>query len=233
MTLEIRLAAKCDVPEVVRIKQSVWPGEVSNPDYITAVLERSDHETLVAVLDGRVAGFVDSFLTVSASRQPRWEVDLLAVHPSYQGRGLAARLVSASTAAGRRLGASVARGLVGIHNSASQRTFARCGYSTDCEVYHLYVSTSGSNRNPEFMGHVHAIQVLTLNYCGLWLEGYLTEAACAAAEGIRIREQRDVVGAVLSAANQAQIQVARNMGFVCVGDYQWWQLDLHEAGYTE
>jgi len=228
MALEIRCATQNDVPEIVQVKQLVWPDEASNAATVVAVLGQLDHATLVAILDGKVVGFVDSFLTRSAARQSRWEVDLLAVHPHAQGRGIAAQLVSLSTNAGRKMGASIASGLVGVRNVASKRTFARCGYLTDTELYHLYVSTTGVCQNPLLTTRAHTVPVYTLNYRGLWLEGPLTQSDFAVAQAIRTRERLDLVGAVISAREDHQIEAARSAGFVWVGDYHWWQLNLHK-----
>jgi len=201
--------------------------ETSSPERIAIVLRDPAHITLIAVLDGQALGFVDGFLTFAANGTSRWEIDLLAVHPRSQGQGMATRLVEASTDAGRKASARLARGLVGVENIPSQRTFARCGYTLEPELQALYISsTSAKAPVPEA---AHLIPVSTLNYVGAWVEGTLSPESFAAGQAIHAQNNWDVVGAVIPLSEPASIWAAQAAGYTLVGYYRWWQLDLHES----
>lgn len=57
-------------------------------------------------------------MTYTLEGLARWEVDLLAVHPDFRGKGIAAQLVSPITKTGKARGANFARGLVEVENMA-------------------------------------------------------------------------------------------------------------------
>jgi ribosomal protein S18 acetylase RimI-like enzyme len=190
----IRRASVDDAQSIAEIKKRTWPTEESNPRLISSVLDQPNHVTLVAVSDTTVIGFVNGFLTSVANGTRRWEVDLLAVHPDHRGRGIATQLVAASTKAGQLMGAAVARGLVGLENIASERTFGRCVYTTDGEVHKLYISSAAISRCRLPPTDAQLVPVTTLSYHGLWLEGTLSLAALAAGQAIRTHDGLDVVG---------------------------------------
>src|SRR3972149_6121657 len=110
MAIEIRRATTEDTGPIGEIIGYVW-GETVDSARIAAIISSREHDTWVAVCDGKAAAFVDSFPTRSAEGVARWEVDLLAVHPDFQGRGLARKLVAASAAEAGRRGLALARGL--------------------------------------------------------------------------------------------------------------------------
>ncbi len=230
MPLEFRRAQPMDAPGLTVLKQLVWPEEKSSAAAITQAVLHVDHDTQVFVENGaqlRVIGFVDGFVTFPPGG-PRWEVDLLAVHPDYRGRGLAERLVRASTAAGLRCGAHTARGLIRTDNLASQRTFARCGYTRQPETCALYVcSRAPAAETPQNIPLPDGfLPVTTFGYQGLWLEGQLDAAAFARASAALASGCFEVAGAVIPHHHTAALQAARAAGFTFVADYAWWELAL-------
>lgn len=230
MSLEFRPVKPTDVPALVALKNLVWPEEAGSPAEITQAVLHPDHDTQVIVDhsgQGGVIGFVDSFFTYP-SEGPRWEVDLLAVHPAYRGRRLAEQLVRTSTAAGQRRGARTARGLIRLDNAASQRTFARCGYQVQPETCALYVC-SGPQKEPiadDSPLPAGFLPVVTFGYQGLWLEGVLTPAAFARANAALASGCFDVAGAVIPRSQPEAIRAAENSGFHFIADYAWWELPL-------
>lgn len=137
--VEIRNANSDDITAVAETMNSVWPESSVSSERIMGVLADRSHSTMVAVCEGRVVGFVDGFLTVSQDGLKRWELDLLAVHPDFQRRGIASALITANTQNGQVMGAELARGLVAVGNVGSQRAFAKSGYETDSAICELMV----------------------------------------------------------------------------------------------
>lgn len=122
---------------------------------------------------GIVVGFVIAFATSGAGAL-RWEIDLLAVHPDWRGRGLGGRLIETALAGGSALAAGAgssppkadrrpvptvgqqgapslgARAVVADDNPASIRAFVRSGFRLDpqtCELL-IYRPQEQPVRNP-------------------------------------------------------------------------------------
>lgn len=95
-------------------------------EQVQAMLADGPQRAWLAIGEGGIVGFAIAFPTVGL-RGPCWEIDLLAVHPDWTGRGLATRLVRAALASGARL-APRARAAVATDNVASARAFARAGF---------------------------------------------------------------------------------------------------------
>lgn len=224
MSVHIRRAKMDDIPAILNVKQATWPDEAVNSTHIAGVLREPDHVCLVSVVNDRTVGFVDGFLTLAVSGVRRWEVDLLAVHPEYRNRGIASRLVEENTRAGLEMGAEMARALIRLDNTGSQRTFSRCGYICDQNECMLYVSPDSPDSAVELPPNVYLIPVYTLNYCGLWIEGELSATSLSYAQTVRARHGYDLVGAVIPIYQPEAIQAAVDAGYMRAGTYQWWQI---------
>lgn len=137
----------------------------------------------VAEEHGDVVGFVSAFLTTSRRGERRWEIDLVAVRPDSQKRGLGPRLIAAACEDGRKHQVALARALIRVDNLPSQRAFEKVGFATDGEVYRRLLWRPETGGVPE---RAVGIPVDTLIYRGLWIEGL---------EDMTPDEQRAVVGA--------------------------------------
>jgi ribosomal protein S18 acetylase RimI-like enzyme len=102
---------------------------------VQAMLTRGAQRAWLALGEDRVVGFVVAFGTNSLAG-PCWEIDLLAVHPDWTGRGVATHLIQAAAAEGARLAPS-ARAAVATNNPGSARAFTRAGFHRDalCELF--------------------------------------------------------------------------------------------------
>lgn len=225
--MQFRTAQIGDEKAIQRLKECVWPDETTRSERIRSVLNDPQHHTTAAVVDEDTVGFVDSFLTVSATGILRWEVDLLAVHPEYRRQGIATRLIERSIQTGLERGAELARGLVQVDNTSSQRAFARNAFTTDGIVCHLYVAFSSvAQPSVQPSAQLHIVDVNTMNYAGIWLEDcYLPEAFVAAIERLA-HNKVDVAGAVIPSNEPGTIEAAWNAGFEFIGHYHWWQRKL-------
>lgn len=226
--LQIRQAIEQDATAIGAIMQTVWSENPPDIDRIVHVINDRHHATLIGGVVDIVAGFVDGFMTETAEGVARWEVDLLAVHPAFQRRGIASSLVEACTQVAIERGAVLARGLVAVGNTGSERAFARCGYTTDRIVYELLVaSKDGKSRLSEAVDVMpHIITVHTLNYSGLWVEGQRTKTGLTVALSRLGSTTLDVAGAVIADSETVLISDAVALGFENVGSYQWWQRHL-------
>jgi len=80
----------------------------------------------VGTPNGNVVGFVTAF-PVSSLEGIWWEIDLLAVHPDWQGRGLGRQLIRAAAAGGEGL-VNRSRAVVATGNRRSTRAFTHAGF---------------------------------------------------------------------------------------------------------
>ena len=226
--MHIRQAWTDDAQGIRRVRERVWPHDPVEETRIDAALCASDHSTSVAISEDAVIGFVDGFVTVSAAGIRRWEVDLLAVHPASRGQGIASQLVEHSTRAGLEHGAALARALIQVDNTASQRAFEKNAYITNSITHHLYVTSARymGGALPVLPG-MHAVVVSTLNYRGVWLEGCWTADAFRAAQALLAQHQCDVAGAVIPAHDADAGRAAQVAGYELIALYHWWYRDLH------
>lgn len=213
---------------IAYVQKQVWPDENSNLQRIRAVLRDDTHVTLVALVNHQVVGFVDAFETTSSTGMPRWEIDLLAVNPAFQGQGLGKQLTLAATEASQRRNRTLARGLVAVNNIASQRTFASCGYESDQIEHGLYIYTDTDDLiEPVITSPKNMISVSTLRYQGLWIEESWTTEQLKLAQQLKEYSQQDVVGAVVPSHEAESIENVLKSGFSLVGHYHWWTLKLN------
>jgi len=229
---EIRQVSEGDrfwaAAEIARLKAAVWPEERADVAYLAAALAQPDRATLIAEADGALAGFADGFLTLAEDGARRWELDLLAVDPAHQGRGLGRALIAACTEAGRDFGAEVARALIRASNTPSQRAFQHVGYTLDPAPLVLWIDAQDDDAPAPLPPDAYLIPVITLGYRGVWIEGQPDEAVFRAARTIRARHGWDSAGAVLPLADVAANEAARRAGFTPLGEppsggWAWWR----------
>ncbi len=93
---------------------------------VQAMLGGDAQRAWLAFGEDGVVGFVVAFLT-NGALGAHWEIDLLAVHPDWTGRGLATRLVGTAASYGANL-AGHSRAVISTGNSGSARAFERAGF---------------------------------------------------------------------------------------------------------
>lgn len=225
--MHIRPAQTDDVQGIRRVRERVWPDDPVEQNRIDAVLRDSDHCTSVAESEDGIVGFIDGFMTTSATGIRRWEVDLVAVHPACRGQGIASQLVENSTRAGLERGAALARALIQIDNTASQRAFEKNAYITDGAIHHLYVTSAGyTGEAVPVPPGMHAVAVSTLNYGGIWLEDCWTADAFRAARALMAQHECDLAGTVIPALNVDAGRAAQAAGYELIAQYHWWYTNL-------
>lgn len=225
MPLEFRNTLPGDAAGIADLKKIVWPEETSGRGQILQAILDSRHAGVVAIDDGQIIGFVDGFSTTSLVGQKRWEVDLLAVHPAYRGRGIAGRLVGSSVLAGSLAGAQMVRGLVRSDNTPSQRVFQRCGFMKNTSTLRLFLrlleepeADEPSLSLPKFL-----IPVRTYGYQGLWLEKDYSSSGFEAGRMALAAGCWDSVGALVPLDDDDACRIAESAGFHAISDYCWWE----------
>jgi GNAT superfamily N-acetyltransferase len=235
MDIRVRQANLKDIDAIAVIKQLVWPEDTVDKVLIARVIAHPDHVILIAWSGNNPVGFADGFMTNAADGTRRWEVDLLAVHPSYRRCGIGRGLVAASTKAGIDAGCGSARALIGIDNLASQRTFAACQYQMQAIPCVLYV-TAGVSEPLTRMHHsaaAHFVPVLTLNYEGIWIEGAVDKNTLRNAQSICHARGYHVAGVIVPETEDRVIHAAEVMRFAYIGRYHLWEWRKGDRGNLE
>jgi GNAT superfamily N-acetyltransferase len=241
--VQLGLAGTEHVTSIAKLMLAAWPQEDADPAQISRAMGQQGHRCLVALDGDELVGFSDGFLTRSAQGVLRWELDLLAVDPAWQGHGIGQQLIRAQTGAGLSQGVSMARALIHCGNRVSQRAFSRCGYRCQPEVLALCVHPRPDELDPSDFSGWHVVPVETFAYSGIWLEGDFSSAQglCSAEVGQRIHEQRSSalsqaaptrpllerghnirVGMLVPRSRSALIDQAVRRGFSIAGDYRTW-----------
>ena len=226
MTVEIRAAACADGPAIARIGRQALGEDIAHEEPRVQGILR-DGLTFVATSAGEVLGFTGNFLTRSAGGASRFELDLLGVASAARGQGIGSQLVGHSLARARQSEARRLRTLVAAGNLAMQRICKRHHLTRSDETYALYVAEA---RPPGAEGAAvhggHLVQVDTLAYSGIWLEGAISEAVVEAGFARAAGAGSSRVGAVIPNSDRrtAARLIARR--FAAIGEYHWWTISL-------
>lgn len=104
---------------------------------LQAMLTRGSQRAWLAIEDGEPCGFVVAF-PISSLEGVWWEIDLVAVHPDWEGQGVGRELIRTAATAGEHLGCQ-ARAVVSAENVRSARAFASAGFRASPEACGLYI----------------------------------------------------------------------------------------------
>jgi N-acetylglutamate synthase-like GNAT family acetyltransferase len=234
LVINIRRATPADVKGIAAVVQEVWKQSI---DYEVCHSQIKDDACAiwVAIEGNEVAGFVSAFLTVRQDEACRWEVDLLAVRPISQGHRLGQKLVEATWADAWKHRVKVARAAVRVDNIASQRTFARAGYTTDRQVYKLFLwSPEPADGQLVCPQSVTLLPINTITYRGLWIEGLTSDGvsedeqrrAIMAARALIAREGRLNTGALIPVETENLLADDMRATATVPGEYHWWRKPL-------
>lgn len=216
----IRRATAADAPEITRIIRAAW--KEYSPDVVPRVIPT--HQTYVASIADKVVGFVDSFGTAHDDDEAalRWEVDWLAVEPKYHGKGMGTALVAAAREAGREANAKVARALVRVGNSASEKAFARNGFAPRPEILALYLSDIPLKDLRTVADHrkSYIIPVNRLNDVAIWIEGEITDRVLQQARHMLGARGWHAAGALIPREDRKTLQLAQAEGYRHIANYR-------------
>ena len=214
----MRQVMPADAAELARLLHAVGLDDNPNADRIASVIRSTTRNTLVETADdGTLIGFVDAFMTVSPDGLPRWELDLLGVHPNYRGRGIAQRLINASVETAHEQEVRFIRALIQINNAASAGVFQRSGFRGVGSDRALYISDQPADVPLTPPAAAHLIPVCTLTYSGIWIENDHSPQSLLAARAIRAKYDWFIAGVLFPARKPLPAE-----GYVSVGTYRWW-----------
>lgn len=218
----IREALPSDAPSIRQLLIGVWPDEEEPTlENTTRALGHSDHASFVTVHTDkdRIVGFVDGFLTQAYDGTRRWEVDLLAVHPDWRGKGLASQLVNASIVAGLERNAKLTRALVRADNIACQQVMRGCGFMVNPCKYQISIQTKRSMSMVPLA--MRLVSVQTCLYRGFWLEQSRDVSPCPNRSLDEVDEEH-VIGTLLPLDEQQVLPLGS-----C---FQWWEFSSGMPG---
>lgn len=225
----IQRARAEDVDGIAEVIRNVWKLEIDVP-YVQKLINSKKQLSWVAIDEGKVCGFVSSFLTTVQGGVRRWEVDLLAVEPAAQGQGLGPKLVEATTQDGKAFNVKFSRALVRANNTYAHKVFERSGFTNTGQFYNMYLwQPAESDAQAPTRAVTSLIPVDTLTYRGVWIEGldaeFTSEADCklmvAAARAMAFRDGRDNASTLIPAGKNLPESVMQDASFQ--GQYQWWR----------
>lgn len=128
-----------DTKSVLAIERATFAECPYAGKQVHAMLRRGPQRAWLAVdeEDGEPAGFCIAF-PVCGLAGMWWEIDLLAVHPDWEGQGIGRRLIRAAAAGGNGL-TGEARAVVADDNVGSMRAFAAAGFRAADEPCSLLI----------------------------------------------------------------------------------------------
>lgn len=216
MNIDIKRATSQDAPAIAGIMRTIWAEESIVTKTVEQALEAADHVTYLALAADATVGFVDGFTTRSADGVLRWEIDLVAVLPTWRGQQIGRRLIAASLAAGGTCGAAVTRALVHVDNRASQHAFASNGFHVVTDSHLLVVASDSAPAATDISAELYCVPVTTCRYRGIWLERPLDTEGYRAARALQLRDGYEIAGAITPQ------HIAVGSGWVIIGRYDWW-----------
>lgn len=186
--LGIRLAQPDDAEAIHRILQETWEESLLF-DVFADHISSPEHQVFVAVAADEVVGFLSAFLV--SSTVPRWEIDLIIVRSTTQGRGIGTSLIKKALTYGSNLGAYCAAASIRVDNYASQRAFVKAGFTTDAQARSLFLwGPLTCEFATDVPDTVHLIPVDTLTYRGLWIDGFVESQLSSKEQHNVIRKAR-------------------------------------------
>jgi len=125
-----------DAEGLLAVERETFAESPYSADEVIHLLTNGEQRAWLAIVESKVTGFVAAFPTYTLHGRS-WEVDLVAVQPTSQGRGIATELVKAAVEGAGGHGLDKARAVAATDNPASQRAFTKAGFIPDETVYDL------------------------------------------------------------------------------------------------
>lgn len=128
---------RADAKGILAVEKATFAECPYDADQVRDLLADERQRAWVAVSSQGVVGFVISFLTEGLARR-WWEIDLLAVLPTWRGKGLATRMIQAAAETGATQ-APQARAFTADDNVTSAGAFRRAGFCRSGELFELLI----------------------------------------------------------------------------------------------
>jgi ribosomal protein S18 acetylase RimI-like enzyme len=125
-----------DAEGLLAVERETFAESPYNADEVIRLLTSGEQKAWLAIVEGEVTGFVTAFPTCTLHGR-NWEVDLVAVQPASQRRGIATELIEAAVEGAGGHSLDKARAVVATDNPASQRAFTQADFTPDEMLCHL------------------------------------------------------------------------------------------------
>jgi len=125
-----------DAEGLLAVERETFAESPYNVDEVIYLLSNGEQRAWLAIVEGEVTGFVTAFPTCTLHGR-NWEVDLVAVQPTAQRRGIATELIKAAVEGAGGHSLDKARAVVATDNPASQRAFTQAGFAPEETVFYL------------------------------------------------------------------------------------------------
>jgi ribosomal protein S18 acetylase RimI-like enzyme len=161
-----------DAEGLLAVERATFDESPYPAEQVARMLSSGPQRAWLAMAGPQVIGFVIAFPTTGLKGQ-RWEIDLLAVLPEWQGHGLATRLIRAAAASemATRLtrAAAEARAVVATDNAPSTRAFTRAGFRAQPGTCTLLIyRIAGLTSVPGAGGDVRIREATDVSEVAMW-----------------------------------------------------------------
>jgi len=139
MTLEIRkmILDQADIEGVIAIDHLTFKECSYSWMQVRDKIDLDQYPIYVAEVDQAIIGFI-AFMKVQTLHYSGLWIDLVAVAPAYQGRGIAKELIQVATRLSNDLGVDFRSALVREDNISSSCAFEAEGFEWDKKLFRLY-----------------------------------------------------------------------------------------------
>ncbi|XOK62464.1 N-acetyltransferase family protein [Paenibacillus elgii] len=136
MTPEVRMATADDAADLARLNQAFNGGELLPASEIIESMNRSSELIVVATIDGKVVGFACAQSYKSfCYREGLGEITEMYIEQAARRKGLAASMIALLEDKLAERGVKNIKILTGSDNGPAIRTYERCGYIKDDEIF--------------------------------------------------------------------------------------------------
>ncbi|MDO3679830.1 GNAT family N-acetyltransferase [Paenibacillus ehimensis] len=136
MTTEVRMATADDAADLARLNQAFNGGELLPASEIIESMNRNSELIVVATMNGRVVGFACAQSYKSfCYREGLGEITEMYIEQAARRKGLATSMIALLEDKLAECGVKVIKILTGSDNDPAIKTYERCGYVKDDEIF--------------------------------------------------------------------------------------------------
>ncbi|GAB1420150.1 hypothetical protein MASR2M15_02320 [Anaerolineales bacterium] len=210
--------------KAIQAMSSLVFGDNIDESNFSELLTSPHHLTLGTTFEDQLIAFTSIFFTFDSHQRLRCEIDLLAVAPDFQGRGIGKHLI-AKIAEYLPENIIFQRALIRTNNRASQKVFQSQGFQKQEPERLLYILDKPIDDSIPTLSLNHdtlLTPVLTLTYKGFWLEGNLSPSNLQLASH-HIKKDHILLGALIPTNEyENNQQDYQSLGGNLIGSFHWW-----------
>ncbi|WP_088831216.1 GNAT family N-acetyltransferase [Paenibacillus tyrfis] len=136
MTTEVRMAMDNDAADLARLNQAFNGGELLPASGIIENMNRNSELIVVATMEGKVVGFACAQSYKSFCYQEgQGEITEMYIEQAARRKGLATSMITLLEDKLAKRGVKNIKILTGSDNDSAIKTYERCGYVKDDEIF--------------------------------------------------------------------------------------------------